>query len=101
MYALVQDGKVTKIGLPKSGVLSDGRTVSNYDKLTKTALAKEGWLPLEESSPVCKETETLKFVDYTVTKDKVTANYQAVLTPDPIPTLEERVTVLESKLAVK
>ena len=48
MYAKVVNGQVTRAHLPTSGILQDGRTVSNYHLLPDETLLAEGWLPCEE-----------------------------------------------------
>lgn len=75
-YVKVENNQVVQIGLPSTGVLRDGSTVSGYDLLDEVILRNEGWLPLEENKPTYNaETQYLEFVDYTITQDKVIANY--------------------------
>lgn len=75
-YAKVENNQVIQIGLPKTGKLKDGSTVSGYNLLDTETLRNEGWLPLEENKPAYNiETQHLGFVDYTILEDKVIANY--------------------------
>ena len=53
MYAKVVNGQVVYV--PTSGVLQDGRTVSNYHLLPDETLLAEGWLPCEEIKPTYDE----------------------------------------------
>jgi hypothetical protein len=62
-YAKVQNGQVTQVGLPSSGVLSDGCSVSNYNLLPESVLLTEGWLLLELNEPEYNSTtQELQFV---------------------------------------
>ena len=51
MYVKIENGNVIQVGLPESGMLKDGRTVSGYNLLPDNALKAEGWLPLEQVMP--------------------------------------------------
>lgn len=46
----VVEGRVAT-QLPEVGELSDGRTVSAYDKLPEEVLREEGWVELEDNGP--------------------------------------------------
>jgi len=79
MYAKVENGRVTQIGLPTSGVLNDGRTVSNYHLLPPDILTVEGWLPCEEVKPDYDEATQYLVIDTAVVQgDKVIVTYKAV-----------------------
>lgn len=103
MYAKVIDGQVTQIGLPEAYTLSDGRTVSGFDKITDAVFLKaEGWLPMEDGTmpEYNHETEYLQG-NYDVQSDKVVVNYEVVEKPvveyiPPQPTLEEIKALVES-----
>ena len=98
MYALVQNGQVIQVGLPSSGILSDGRSVSNYNLLPESVLLSEGWLPLELNEPEYNPaTQELQLVDYTIEVDGVIANYEAVAIVN-IPTVEGRLTATEDTI---
>jgi hypothetical protein len=93
MYALVQNGQVIQVGLPSSGILSDGRSVSNYNLLPESVLLSEGWLPLELNEPEYNPaTQELQLIDYTIEAARVIANYEAVNIPK---TVEQRVELLQ------
>ena len=76
MYGRITDK--TELGLPTSGVLLDGRTVSNYHLLPDKTLLEEGWLPCEEVKPECKATEKLIVDTAEVIANKVVVTYVAV-----------------------
>lgn len=76
MYVKVENNEIIQIGLPQTGTLKDGSTVSGYDLLDEVILRNEGWLPLEENRPTYNaETQYLEFIGYTIQTDKVIANY--------------------------
>lgn len=77
MYGRIVD-EIPEIGLPESGVLLDGTTVSNYHLLPVDVLKREGWLSCEEIKPECTESQML--VQDTVTSDGkiITITYIAV-----------------------
>ena len=81
----IQNGQVTQTSLPTSGILSNGRSVSNYNLLPEETLLTEGWLPLIENKPVYEPaTQELSLTGYTIEAAQVTANYTAVTLPtDP------------------
>jgi hypothetical protein len=82
MYAKVVNGQVTQAHLPTSGVLQDGRTVSNYHLLPDETLLAEGWLPCEEVKPTYDEATQYLAVDTVVQQDnKVIVTYKAVDIP--------------------
>ena len=75
-YAKIENNQVVQIGLPKTGTLKDGSTVSAYHLLPEDILRDEGWLPLEENKPEYNElTQYLEFDEYVITDEKVIANY--------------------------
>jgi hypothetical protein len=78
-YALVENGEVTQVGLPQTGTLKDGGTVSGYHLLDESILLAEGWLPLVDNQLVYDvNTETLVQVGYTVEVTQVVKNYQVI-----------------------
>ena len=79
MYAKVVNGQVTRACLPTSGILQDGRTVSNYHLLPDETLLAEGWLPCEEVKPEYDEATQYLVIDTAVVQgDKVIVTYKAV-----------------------
>ena len=75
-YIRVANSKIIETQLPKTGTLKNGQTVSGYDLLVEDILLAEGWLPFEENKPEYDEdTQYLEFIDYTITEDKIIANY--------------------------
>ena len=79
MYAKVVNGQVTRAHLPTSGILQDGRTVSNYHLLPDETLLAEGWLPCEEVKPEYDEVTQCLVIDTAVVQgDKVIVTYKAV-----------------------
>lgn len=80
MYGRITDK--TELALPTSGVLSDGRTVSNYHLLPESVLLSEGWKPIKEVKPTFDEATQYLVVDTAVDKgDKITVTYKAVDIP--------------------
>jgi len=75
-YVLIENGKVTKIGLPKIGKLKDGRSVSCYHLLSHEVLLQEGWLPLIDNPPVVVEGFVPIIVGYEIFEDKVEVLYE-------------------------
>jgi hypothetical protein len=71
-YAKVEGTEITAVGLPETGILSDGSTVSNYHLLDPEVLEQEGWRSVVDQKPVYDETtedlvhEGYEFVDNTV-----------------------------------
>lgn len=104
-YAKVQDGQVVQVGLPTTGTLKDGSTVSGYNLLAPAILAQEGWLPLDETAPEYDaETQYLQSNGYIVQADKVIIDYVVLDIPVPeptpqVPTLEEQITELQAQNA--
>ena len=64
------------IGLPKKGTLSDGRTVTNYDKLSEDILLAEGWLPFVEEIPEYdQQTQYIVPVNFRVEAAQIVREY--------------------------
>ena len=79
----VINGKITQHSLPKTGTLSDGRTVSGYHLLDEEVLLDEGWLPLEDNPPEYDmETQYLINDGYEVFEDKVIKKYRIKEIPE-------------------
>jgi len=74
-YVLVEHGQVTKTRLPKTGVLKDGSTVSNYNLLPHEVLIAEGWLPLIDEPPETDEKHRAVRTGYEIFTDRVEAVY--------------------------
>ena len=89
----VKDGKGTQRNLPQTGVLSDGRTVSNYHCLSADILKAEGWLPVEEVKPKYDPAiEQLTGPAEAILKDKVVLTWTAEPLPKPEPGEIEQIT---------
>ena len=85
-WAKVESGQVISTRLPRTGRLSDGRYVSNYNQLPENALVSEGWLPGTENKPGYNAfTERLNGPTYEVQESSVTASYTVEQIPDPEP----------------
>lgn len=98
-YAKVENGQVIQVGLPATGILKDGSTVSGYNLLPESVLLGEGWLPLIDNPPAYdRATQYLEHSGYTILETEIISNY-VVKTKEPVtptPTLEERITALEN-----
>ena len=80
----VINGEIKQYKLPKTGTLSDGRTVSGYHLLDEEILKQEGWLPLEDNPPEYNpETQYLIFDGYEILEDKVVKKYRIEDIPEP------------------
>ena len=85
MYAKIENGNVIQVGLPESGILKDGRTVSGYNLLPTNSLKVEGWLPLEQTIPdYDAETQHIEHDSYVIETDKVTETFTVCTTVIPI-----------------
>ena len=86
--ARIDNGEVVATRLPRTGRLSDGRTVSGYDKLPPDVLYDEGWRDVTDDGPPEHDPEThyarrTGYV-YDPDTDTVTATYKVVeRPPDP------------------
>lgn len=65
-----------QLGLPSTGVLKDGRTVSNYDLLPMEILTTEGWKEVIESRPDTEE--LLEIETFTENEDTITVTYKVL-----------------------
>jgi len=84
MMARIIDG-IAELTLPDSGILMDGRTVSNYHLLPDAVLLAEGWKPLTEIRPEFDAATQSMALDTVVdTGDTITATYKAVERPEEI-----------------
>lgn len=103
-YARVKNSEVIQVGLPSTGTLKDGSTVSGYNLLDADVLAAEGWVTLVDNSPVYDSaTEYLEHAGYTVGETEVTANYIVRLIPapePPQPTMEEYLVDLDYRVSM-
>ncbi len=82
----VLNNEITQTRLPKTGTLSDGRTVSGYHLLDADILRQEGWLPLVDEPPEHDpETEYLVPDGYDIQPDKVVRLYRIEPIPEPEP----------------
>ena len=101
MYAKIENGNVVQVGLPQSGVLNDGRTVSGYNLLPANVLKAEGWLPLEQIIPAYDaETQQIVHDSYVVKTDKVTEIFtvQTTVVPITIESLAEQMYAAQTQL---
>jgi len=100
MYVKVENNKITKRGLPKTGKLSTGETVSNFHLLPDDILLSEGWYPLTDDPPTTDEDHRAVKSGYTIYDTYVEQNYKVeeILPPQVSPQeLENR----ELKKAIK
>ena len=95
----IKNGIIERIGLPQVGTLTDGSTVSNYDKLPQETLTGEGWLPVEDDKPIFNTlTQYLVFDSYEILTDKVIAHYKPIdIGLDP-QTIDERLATIEETI---
>jgi len=103
-YALIENGEVTKTRLPKTGVLSDGSTVSNYNLLPHDVLLTEGWLPLIDEPPTTDEKHRAVITGYEIYADRVEAVYSIEEIIPPAPSeeeLQDKARLKAQQLAVK
>lgn len=97
-YTRVQNGQVTQVGLPTTGVIN-GQAVSNYNLLPSEVLQSEGWLPLVENMPVYNaEIEYVEFSNYEIQESRVIAHYIVIQKPIIEPSIEERTSTIEDVL---
>jgi len=95
----VINGEIKQYSLPKTGTLSDGRTVSGYHLLDADILKAEGWLPLVDEPPgYDPETEYLVHDGYDIQADKEVRLYRVepIPEPEPVPDLHEQVQELQA-----
>lgn len=67
----IEDGNVVEVGLPQSGYLKDGKSVSGYNLLPEDILKDEGWLPLLDI-----HTEEQTFIRYDIQENQVLTVYE-------------------------
>lgn len=96
----VLNNEITQTRLPKTGTLSDGRTVSGYHLLDADILRQEGWLPLVDEPPAHDtETEYLVPDGYDIQPDKVVRLYRVEPIPEqpePEPDIYQQVQELQA-----
>lgn len=94
-YARIVDGKA-QLGLPKTGVLSGGVTVSNYHLLPESVLANEGWLPRVDVKPDYNaETHMLRQGTPYEENGQIIVPYEAVdIPPDELDTMMDELEAL-------
>jgi len=81
MYGRNENGAI-KLGLPPSGILKDGRTVSNYNEMPVDILLSEDWKAVEEVKPTYDDATQMLVIDTTEEQtDKIIATYKAVSIP--------------------
>ncbi len=84
MHARQQNGQV-RVGLPKTGKLSDGRSVSNYRALPEATLQAEGWLPYIDEKPEADEGYYARATGYDVQETQIVRTYEILPTPPQEP----------------
>ncbi len=106
-YALVENNQVTKVGLPQTGYLKDGCSVSGYNLLDHETLLQEGWLPLLDEPPEYDhDTHYLQHDGYDIQGDEVVVRYEIVEIPPqpvsepPLPTVEDYLIDLDFRLSL-
>lgn len=85
-FARVKGGQVQTIGLPRTGTLASGASVSNYHLLPVETLKAEGWLEVMDEKPTYDpETEDLVFDghEYDYVAKVVRAKYSKQAKPPP------------------
>lgn len=106
-YVKVRGGEIVSYGLPKTGVLKTGETVSNYHMLPEETLLEEGWLPLEEApAEYDKKTQYISGASYEILESKVIKRYtiaNIILQKQPVDdekpfSPEERIAQLEAQV---
>jgi len=103
-YVLVENGEVTKTRLPKTGALSDGSTVSNYNLLPHEVLIAEGWLHLIDEPPSVDEGFRAVLTGYEIYEDRVEAVYEIEeIIPMPLSDVDliEKAKLKAQQLAIK
>ncbi len=88
MYAREQNGQV-RVGLPKTGKLSDGRSVSNYRALPEETLLAEGWLPFVDEKPEEQEGFYSAATGYDVQETQIVRTYEMAAIPEPVEEVNE------------
>lgn len=83
-YAKVEGTEITAVGLPQTGVLADGSTVSNYHLLDTETLEAEGWREVIDEKPIYDvNTEELTHEGYEVVDNTVRVKYSKRAKPPP------------------
>jgi hypothetical protein len=93
MHALIVDGQVVQVGLPKVGTLPDGSTVSGFELLDDATLATAGWFPVLETAPPAynEATHQLDTSIEAVDGQPVTVHTITPLPPDPDKALKDNI----------
>ena len=84
-FAHVVDGVVRAVGLPSTGTLSDGSSVSGFEFLSPDVLSAEGWLPVVEVRSELADGEQWGAPVFTVEEGAVFAHFAAEPIPPPEP----------------
>ena len=103
-YALVENNVVVQVGLPKTGTLKNGSTVSNYNLLPHDVLLAEGWLPLIDEPPAVNEGFQAVLTGYEIYADRVETLYsieEIIPTPLSESKIKESASLKAQQLAVK
>jgi hypothetical protein len=104
---LGENGEVLKLGLPVVGERLQGEfkgcTVSGYNLLDEDTLREDGWLPVVDVVPEYNSsTQYVRLSKYVKVGDHAEAQYDIFDieygTPDPTPSLSDRVSQLEVKV---
>ena len=103
-YVLIENGQVTKTRLPRTGVLKNGSTVSNYRLLPHEILLAEGWLPLIDEPPIADEGFRAVLIGSEIYEDRVEAVYEIEeIIPMPVSDVDliEKAKLKAQQLAIK
>lgn len=104
MYVYVENGIVKQKGLPRTGTLKDGSTVSNYNLLPHDVLIAEGWLPLIDEPPETDDKHRAVVSGYEIYEDRVETIYSIEeIVPVPVSETEirESASLKAQQLAMK
>jgi hypothetical protein len=73
----IENGEIVEYGLPTTGELKNGSSVSGYHLQDIEILLAEGWLPLEDNPPEFNsDTHYLAHDGYEILADKVVVRYR-------------------------
>ena len=97
----VKDGEIIERALPRTGVLSDGRSVSGYHLLPVATLKDEGWLPVVDDKPDYDPASEQLIRAEKIEKDRVVINYTIEPLPEPEPEPPSELEVLRKALIDK
>lgn len=97
----VKDGEIIERALPRTGVLSDGRSVSGYHLLPAATLKGEGWLPVVDNKPEYDSDTERLIRSEKIEKDRVVISYTVEALPELEPEPPSEVEILRKALLDK